>query len=75
MMVKRFSRDIATQRLRRPLFSQCARTHFRLLMDTSTTTHNTYSKPSIWTKTARDIRQKIIHANGHLSCKQNAILH
>ena len=37
--------------------------------------HNTNPKPFIWTKSARDIMQKIIHANERLSSKQNATLH
>jgi hypothetical protein len=37
--------------------------------------HNTHPKPFIWTKTARDILQKVIRANSHLSSKQNATLH
>ena len=37
--------------------------------------HNTSPKPFIWTKSARDILQKVIRANNHLSSKQNATLH
>ena len=37
--------------------------------------HNTNPKPFIWTKTARDILQKVIRANSRLSAKQNATLH
>ncbi|WP_372609018.1 hypothetical protein [Acidithiobacillus sp.] len=37
--------------------------------------HNTNPKPFIWTKTARDILQKVIRANGHLSSKKNETLH
>jgi hypothetical protein len=36
---------------------------------------NTNPKPFIWTKSARDILQKIIRANDRLSSKQNATLH
>ena len=32
-------------------------------------------KPFIWTKSARDILQKVIRANNRLSSKQNATLH
>ena len=32
-------------------------------------------KPFIWTKSARDILQKVIRANTHLSSKQNGTLH
>ena len=37
--------------------------------------HNTNPKPFIWTKTARDILQKVIRANNNLSTKQNEALH
>ena len=37
--------------------------------------HNTQPKPFIWTKSARDILQKVIRANSRLSSKQNATLH
>jgi len=37
------------------------------------TRHNT--NPFIWIKTVRDILQKVIRANGHLSRKQNSTLH
>jgi hypothetical protein len=33
--------------------------------------HNKEPKPFIWTKSARDIRQKVIRANSRLSSKQN----
>jgi hypothetical protein len=37
--------------------------------------HNTNPKPFIWTKSARDILQKVIRANRRLSSKQNGTLH
>ena len=37
--------------------------------------HNTDPKPFIWTKSARDILQKVIRANARLSSKQNGTLH
>jgi len=37
--------------------------------------HNTNPKPFIWTKSARDILQKVIRANARLSTKQNETLH
>jgi len=37
--------------------------------------HNKNPKPFIWTKTARDILQKVIRANSRLGSKQNATLH
>jgi hypothetical protein len=36
--------------------------------------HNTQPKPFIWTKSARNILQKVIRANARLSSKQNATL-
>jgi hypothetical protein len=37
--------------------------------------HNTDPKPFIWTKSARDILQKVISANSRFSSKQNATRH
>jgi len=37
--------------------------------------HNRQPKPFIWTKSARDILQKVIRANRRLSSKQDATLH
>ncbi|RZL85873.1 MAG: IS630 family transposase, partial [Variovorax sp.] len=37
--------------------------------------HNTNPKPFIWTKSARDILQKVIRAKRRLSAKQNGTLH
>ena len=37
--------------------------------------HNIDPKPFIWTKSARDILQKVIRANNRLSSKQNGTLH
>jgi hypothetical protein len=37
--------------------------------------HNTKPKPFIWTKSARDILQKVIRANSRLSSKPNEALH
>jgi hypothetical protein len=37
--------------------------------------HDKEPKPFIWTKSARDILQKVIRANSRLSSKQNATLH
>jgi len=36
---------------------------------------NVDPKPFIWTKSARDILQKVIRANSRLSSKQNETLH
>ncbi|RMW92088.1 IS630 family transposase, partial [Pseudoxanthomonas spadix] len=37
--------------------------------------HNTKPKPFIWTRSARDILQKVIRANQRLSSKKNGTLH
>ena len=37
--------------------------------------HNENPKPFIWTATAKDILEKVVRANRHLSSKQNATLH
>ncbi len=71
--VERFFRDITTQRLRRGVFTSVPE-----LIDTIDEYidhHNTKPKPFIWTKSARDILQKVIRANSRLSSKQNATLH
>jgi transposase len=72
-MVERFFRDITTERLRRGVFASvpdliCA-------IDEYIVHHNTNPKPFIWTKSARDILQKVIRANSRLSSKQNETLH
>ena len=36
--------------------------------------HNTNPKPFIWTKSVRDILQRVIRANSRLSSKQNDAL-
>ena len=72
-MVERFFRDITTERLRRGAFTSVPQ-----LIDTIDdyiAHHNTNPKPFIWTKSARDILQKVIRANSRLSSKQNATLH
>ena len=72
-MVERFFRDITTQRLRRGIFTSVP--ELIQAIDGYIAHHNMNPKPFIWTKTARDILQKVIRANGHLSSKQNATLH
>jgi hypothetical protein len=37
--------------------------------------HNANPKPFIWTKSARDILEKVIRAKQHLSRNQNEALH
>jgi transposase len=72
-MVERFFRDITTERLRRGVFTSVP--ELVDAIDEYITHHNTNPKPFIWTKSARDILQKVIRANSRLSSKQNATLH
>ena len=72
-MVERFFRDITTKRLRRGVFTSVP--ELVAAIDEYIAHHNTNPKPFIWTKSARDILQKVIRANSRLSSKQNATLH
>ena len=72
-MVERFFRDITDKRLRRGMFTSVA--ELTAAIDEYITHHNTNPRSFIWTKTARDILQKVIRTNSHLSSKQNATLH
>ena len=72
-MVERFFRDITTERLRRGVFTSVP--ELIRAIDEYIAHHNTQPKPFIWTKSARDILQKVIRANSRLSSKQNATLH
>ena len=72
-MVERFFRDIAESRLRRDVFTSVPERVTAI--DEDVAHHNTDPKPFIWTKSARDILQKVIRANARLSCKQNGTLH
>jgi transposase len=72
-MVERFFRDITTERLRRGVFTSVA--ELIAAIEAYITDHNTHPKAFIWTKSARDILQKVIRANNRLSSKQNATLH
>ena len=72
-MVERFFRDITTERLRRGVFASVP--ELVAAIDEYIAHHNTEPKPFIWTKSARDILQKVIRANSRLSSKQNAALH
>jgi len=72
-MVERFFRDITTERLRRGVFTNVP--ELVTAIDEYIAHHNTKPKPFIWTKSARDILQKVIRANSRLSSKQNATLH
>ena len=72
-MVERFFRDITTERLRRGVFTSVP--ELIGAIDEYIAHHNTKPKPFIWTKSARDILQKVIRANSRLSSKQNGTLH
>jgi transposase len=72
-MVERFFRDITTERLRRGVFTSVA--ELVAAINEYVAHHNTKPKPFIWTKSSRDILQKVIRANSRLSSKQNATLH
>ena len=72
-MVERFFRDLTVNRLRRGVFTSVP--ELVTAIDEYIGHHNTSPKPFIWTKSARDILQKVIRANGRLSSKQNATLH
>ena len=71
-MVERFFRDITVERLRRGVFTSVP--ELVAAIDEYIAHHNTNPKPFIWTKSARDILQKVIRANGRLSSKQNEVL-
>ena len=72
-MVERFFRDISENRLRRGVFTSVP--ELVTAIDEYVVHHNENPKPFIWTKSARDILQKVIRANSRLSSKQNATLH
>ena len=72
-MVERFFRDITTARLRRGVFTSVP--ELTAAINEYVAHHNINPKPFIWTKSARDILQKVIRANSRLSSKQNATLH
>ena len=72
-MVERFFRDLTTERLRRGVFTSVP--ELQQAIDAYIAHHNVNPTPFIWTKSARDILQKVIRANSRLSSKQNAALH
>ena len=72
-MVERFFRDISENRLRRGVFTSVP--ELVTAIDEYIVHHNTNPKPFIWTKSARDILQKVTRANSRLSSKQNEALH
>ena len=71
-MAERFFRDISKIGLRCGVFTSVP--EFVTAIDEYITHHNTYLKPFIWTKSARNILQKVNRANSRLSSKQNATL-
>jgi len=71
--VERFFRDITTERIRRGVFTSVP--EWITAIDNYVAHHNRQPKPFIWTKSARDILQKVIRANRRLSSKQDATLH
>ena len=72
-MVERFFRDITTDRLRPGVFTSVS--ELEDAIKEYVACHNEDPKPFIWTKSARDILQKVIRANSKLSSKQNGTLH
>ncbi len=72
-MVERFFRDISENRLRRGVFTSVP--ELEAAINGYVAHHNIEPKPFIWTKSARDILQKVIRANARLSSKQNGTLH
>jgi transposase len=63
-MVERFFRDITDKRIRRGVFTSVA--ELVAAIDEYIAHHNIKPKPFIWTKSARDILQKVIRANSRL---------
>ena len=72
-MIERFFRDITTERLRRGVFHSVPK--LIEAIEGYVAKHNENPKPFIWAATAKDILEKVVRANRHLSSKQNATLH
>jgi hypothetical protein len=72
-MVERFFRDLTTERLRRGVFTSVR--ELEEAIEDYVCHHNECPKPFIWTKSAKDILQKVIRANSRLSSTQNETLH
>lgn len=72
-MVERFFRDIITERISQGVFTSAPELVTAIVDYIAH--HARQPKPFIWTKSARDILQKVIRANRRLSSKQNAALH
>lgn len=64
---------LTTERLRCGVFTSVP--ELVKAIDAYVAHHNIEPKPFIWTKSARDILQKVILANSRLSSKQNETLH
>jgi len=71
--VERFFRDLTTARLRRGAFTSAS--ELVIAIEEYVAHHNLDPKPSIWTKSARDILQKVIRTNGRSRSEQNGTLH
>jgi transposase len=71
-MVERFFRDLTTERLRRGVFTSVP--ELVKAIDEYVARHNVDPKPFIWTKSARDILQKVIRTNARLSSRLNETL-
>ena len=71
--VERFFRDITEKRLCRGVFTSVP--ELVTAIDEHIACHTINPKPFTWTKSARDILQKVIYANNRLSSKQNVTLH
>jgi transposase len=66
-MVERFFRDLTTERLRRGVYTSVP--DLQAAIHRFVAHHNKKPKPFIWTKSARDILQKVARANARLSSK------
>ena len=71
--VARVFRNITTERVRRGAFTSVP--EWVAAIDEYIAHHNTNPKPFMWTKSARDIQQKAIRANGRLSSPKIDALH
>jgi hypothetical protein len=71
--VEQFFRDITTERLRLGVFTSAP--ELVGAIEQYIVEHNANPKPFIWTKSARESRQKVIRANARLSSRQNEALH
>ena len=71
--VERFFRDLSTQRLKRGVFTSVK--ELTEAIEEYIQIQNKKPKPFIWTAKAKDILEKVIRANSHLSSKQNTTLH